>query len=78
MHKMDEQALHFSSISHTCMSYTHVLPLRRFQGVCNALQLELICMQAVGRPDERVVHVSLMDSLIGSALTSEPGEWRMA
>lgn len=31
-------------------------------------------MQAFGRPDERVVHVLLMDSLIGSALTSEPVE----
>lgn len=31
-------------------------------------------MQAFGRPDERVVHGCLMDSLIGSALTSEPRE----
>ncbi len=78
LHKMDWQALTFSCISHTCMSYTHIFPLRRFQGVCSALQFELICMQVFGRPDERVVHVCLMDSLIGSALTSEAGERRMA
>lgn len=30
-------------------------------------------MQAFGQSDERVVHVHLMDSLIGSAFTSEPG-----
>lgn len=55
---MDRQALTFSlHFSHT--SYTHVLPLRRFQGVCTAPQFELICMQAFGRPDERVVHILL-------------------
>lgn len=75
---MDRQALTFSRTSNTYMSYAHVLPLRRFEGVCRALQFELICMQAFGRPDKRVAHVRLMDSLIGSALTSEPGERRMA
>lgn len=28
----------------------------------------------LGWPDERVVHVGLIDSLVGSALTSVPGE----
>lgn len=34
-------------------------------------------MQAFGWPDERVVHVFLIDILIGSALTSEPGEKKL-
>lgn len=35
-------------------------------------------MQDFRRPDERVAHVHLMDSLIGSALTLEPGGRKMA
>lgn len=31
-------------------------------------------MQAFGQRDERAIHVRLMDSLIGSALTSEAGK----
>lgn len=75
LHKTDGQALTFLCISDT---FTHDLPQRRFQGVRTTMQFELICMQALDRPDERVVHGSLMDRMIGSALTSEPREGRAA
>lgn len=59
----------FSCSSHICTSHTHILLFQSFRGVCTALQFELICMQAFRHCDERVVHVHLMDSVIGSALT---------
>lgn len=75
---MDSQALRF--LVDACLTLANPPhptrgDLKEFAARCNLSSFA--CRPSDGL-DERVAHVHLMDSLIGSALTSEPGESRMA